>query len=115
MFRRVVDDFKNRARERRYVVKDFEWDSDRIAGAERKTHELKTELQQKYNLIVKWCQTMFGEAFSAWMHVKSVRVFIESVLRYGLPPNFVAVLADGDGSPKKVAAARGVFLRRFAH
>ena len=33
MFRRVVDDFKNRARERRYVVKDFEWDSDRIAGA----------------------------------------------------------------------------------
>jgi len=34
----------------------------------------------------------FSEAFTGWMHVKALRVFVESVLRYGLPVNFHAVL-----------------------
>lgn len=28
----------------------------------------------------------------AWTHLKSIRVFVESVLRYGLPPDFISVL-----------------------
>ena len=34
----------------------------------------------------------FSECFSAWLHVKALRVFVESVLRYGLPVNFAAFL-----------------------
>lgn len=34
----------------------------------------------------------FSEAFIAWVHIKALRVFVESVLRYGLPVNFQAVL-----------------------
>ena len=30
----------------------------------------------------------------AWAHVKAIRVFIESVLRYGLPPDFECVLIE---------------------
>ena len=30
-----------------------------------------------------------NETFSAWMHLKTLRVFCESVLRYGVPPEFV--------------------------
>ena len=30
----------------------------------------------------------FGECFTAWIHVKALRVFVESVLRFGLPVNF---------------------------
>lgn len=29
------------------------------------------------------------QVFSAWMHLCAVRVFIESILRYGLPPAFL--------------------------
>ena len=29
-----------------------------------------------------------SESFMAWIHVKALRVFVESVLRYGLPVNF---------------------------
>lgn len=42
--------------------------------------------------IIVWCRTHFAEAFSSWMHIKALRVFTESVLRYGLPVNFVAAL-----------------------
>ena len=34
----------------------------------------------------------FSECFIAWIHVKALRVFVESVLRYGLPVNFQAML-----------------------
>jgi V-type H+-transporting ATPase subunit C len=32
-------------------------------------------------MLVKWCSTMFSEAFIAWIHMKALRVFVESVLR----------------------------------
>uniref|UniRef100_A0AAX7T918 V-type proton ATPase subunit C n=1 Tax=Astatotilapia calliptera TaxID=8154 RepID=A0AAX7T918_ASTCA len=37
-------------------------------------------------------KTFINEAFIAWIHIKALRVFVESVLRYGLPVNFQAML-----------------------
>jgi hypothetical protein len=34
----------------------------------------------------------YGEAVQLWMHVKAVRTFVECVLRYGIPVNFVAAI-----------------------
>ncbi|KAF6020859.1 ATP6V1C1 [Bugula neritina] len=42
--------------------------------------------------LVRWLKVNFSESFTAWVHVKALRVFVESVLRYGLPVNFQAVL-----------------------
>ncbi|KAG0610505.1 hypothetical protein M758_7G071600, partial [Ceratodon purpureus] len=30
--------------------------------------------------------------FSAWIHLCAIRIFTESILRYGLPPAFLAVV-----------------------
>jgi V-type H+-transporting ATPase subunit C len=32
------------------------------------------------------------QAFSAWIHICAIRLFVESILRYGLPPQFLPVL-----------------------
>ncbi|KAL6996865.1 V-type proton ATPase subunit C, partial [Sarracenia purpurea var. burkii] len=41
--------------------------------------------------------------FSSWMHFCAVRVFAESILRYGLPPSFLSVvLAPSVKGEKKV-------------
>ncbi len=32
------------------------------------------------------------QAFSAWIHICAIRLFAESILRYGLPPKFLAAL-----------------------
>ena len=39
-------------------------------------------------LPFRWLKVNFGECFTAWIHVKALRVFVESVLRFGLPVNF---------------------------
>lgn len=33
-----------------------------------------------------------NETYGAWMHLKTIRVFCESVLRYGVPPEFVVAI-----------------------
>ena len=35
---------------------------------------------------------MFSEIFIAWTHLKALRTFVESVLRYALPTNFQCIL-----------------------
>jgi len=92
MFRRVVEDFKQAAREKRFTVKDFEYNEGKLEEDEAKAQQLKTDLQRKYNMLVSWCKMAFSEAFIAWIHMKALRCFVESVLRYGLPVNFYSAL-----------------------
>lgn len=33
--------------------------------------------------LVRWLKVNFSECFCAWIHVKALRVFVESVLRFG--------------------------------
>eukprot|EP00834_Sanchytrium_tribonematis_P007178 NODE_613_length_5385_cov_1.452138.p6 type:complete len:105 gc:universal NODE_613_length_5385_cov_1.452138:622-308(-) len=35
-------------------------------------------------------KSQINDAYSAWMHLKSMRIFVESVLRFGVPPEFVS-------------------------
>uniref|UniRef100_A0A3P8U518 V-type proton ATPase subunit C n=1 Tax=Amphiprion percula TaxID=161767 RepID=A0A3P8U518_AMPPE len=43
-----------------------------------------------------WLKVNFSEMFIAWVHLKALRVFVESVLRYGLPVNYQALLLQTD-------------------
>eukprot|EP01116_Phalansterium_solitarium_P002753 TRINITY_DN1298_c2_g1_i1.p1 TRINITY_DN1298_c2_g1~~TRINITY_DN1298_c2_g1_i1.p1 ORF type:complete len:386 (+),score=90.96 TRINITY_DN1298_c2_g1_i1:109-1266(+) len=91
VFRKVLDDFKNAARERKFIVREFKYDPNQSIVGDKKKLEAERE-KTKVNLI-RWCKTNFAEAFVAWVHLKAIRVFVESVLRYGLPTNFQAMLA----------------------
>lgn len=55
----------------------------------------------------------FSEAFIAWIHVKALRVFVESVLRYGLPVNFQAMLLQPN--KKTLKKLREVLHELYKH
>jgi V-type H+-transporting ATPase subunit C len=90
LFKRVVEDFKNIAREKKFFVRDFKFDKNRSSIEEKK--KMETEKDKLKRNLIRWCKTNFGETFSAWIHLKAIRIFVESVLRYGLPTNFQAML-----------------------
>jgi len=48
------------------------------------------------NELVRITKSAFADAFQAWAHLKALRVFVESVLRYGLPPEFVSAVIKVD-------------------
>lgn len=80
-------------REKRYVVReDFTYDPSQQGKAAMALEQLQVEVDNMRSGLTRWCKTHFGEAFVAWMHIKVIRVFVESVLRYGLPVDFTAVL-----------------------
>ena len=96
--------FAKTLREKRYVVReDFTFDPTQQGKAAMALEQLQVEVDNMRSGLTRWCKTHYGEAFVAWMHIKVIRVFVESVLRYGLPVDFTAVLY-------KVAAGKEVQL-----
>ncbi|GAB5584159.1 V-type proton ATPase subunit C 1 [Prionailurus iriomotensis] len=84
LFRKAVDDFRHKARENKFI-----------------------------GPLVRWLKVNFSEAFIAWIHVKALRVFVESVLRYGLPVNFQAMLLQPN--KKTMKKLREVLYELYKH
>ena len=63
-----------------------------MADLTASTESLRAEVDRLHASIVRWCKAHFAESFVAWMHLKVIRAFVESVLRYGLPVDFVTAL-----------------------
>ena len=92
LFQKVVDEFKLKARENKFIVRDFEYNEEHIAKGKNELVKLENDKKKQHQFLIRWVKINFSEAFIAWIHVKALRLFVESVLRYGLPVNFLAVL-----------------------
>jgi V-type H+-transporting ATPase subunit C len=92
LFQKVVDTFKMKCRERKYIVRDFKYDEQAMQRENEQIKALEQNKKDKFGPLVRWLKINFSEACTAWIHVKALRVFVESVLRYGLPVNFQAVI-----------------------
>jgi len=111
LFKKFVQDFANSCREKRWIVKDYVYDPNKSLKAEKKKMEAERDKLKKN--MIRWCKTNFAESFVGWVHIKAIRTFVESVLRYGLPINFQAVLL----MPKKgkQTKLRKVLSDMFSH
>ncbi|ORZ25180.1 hypothetical protein BCR42DRAFT_444979 [Absidia repens] len=91
LFQRVVDEFTHKAREDRFIVRDFTYDEDALKLQQEELDQVSSvEMEQQIELG-RLAKINFGELFASWVHLKALRVFVETVLRYGLPPDFTAV------------------------
>lgn len=96
LFKRVADDFKTAARLKGFQVKEYvpppPESVDTAVPTNMSVDQLRNSVEAKRLLLDGWCRTAYGEAFSCWLHLCVVRLFVESILRYGLPPQFQAVV-----------------------
>jgi V-type H+-transporting ATPase subunit C len=113
LFRKVVDDFKYHCRENKFVVRDFTYNEEELAQGKTEITKLATDKKKQFGPLVRWLKVNFSEAFTAWIHVKALRVFVESVLRYGLPVNFQAVLMHPN--KKSLKRLREVLNQLYQH
>lgn len=109
----AVKEFSGACSLLRFVMREYSYDSDAMESREKNLVEAKADVMKKYNGLVRWCTTMFGEAYIAWVHTKALRLFVESVLRYGLPVNFVPILIKP--KPKTYAKLRSTLSTTYAH
>eukprot|EP00271_Cylindrocystis_brebissonii_P001673 TRINITY_DN11958_c0_g1_i1.p1 TRINITY_DN11958_c0_g1~~TRINITY_DN11958_c0_g1_i1.p1 ORF type:complete len:378 (+),score=99.32 TRINITY_DN11958_c0_g1_i1:221-1354(+) len=92
LFRKVADTFKGKAREKGFQVRDFEFDPEGVTKRKEELDRLTEDSESMRSALQQWCLASYGEVFSAWMHIEVTRVFVESILRYGLPPAYQAAV-----------------------
>jgi V-type H+-transporting ATPase subunit C len=92
VFRKVVEEYKLHAREKRFAVREYEYDPKALEEERKEKEKLERDLKRQFGPLMNWLKVNFSQVFSAWLHLKALRVFSESVLRYGLPVNFLSVI-----------------------
>ncbi|VAH11726.1 unnamed protein product [Triticum turgidum subsp. durum] len=103
LFAKVVDNFKVHAREKGFQIRDFEYSPEAQESRKQELEKLLQDQEVMRTSLLQWCYASYSEVFSSWMHFSAVRVFVESILRYGLPARFLSVvLAPSTKSEKKV-------------
>ncbi|KAF9377095.1 Vacuolar ATP synthase subunit C [Podila verticillata] len=113
LFTRIVEDFTNKCREERFIVRDFKYSENAIEEQNRELKEMDASEKELWATILRLAKTNFGEVFQAWTHLKSLRVFVESVLRYGLPPDFVGFTIKP--KPKQEAKILDILTAQYGH
>lgn len=113
LFKKVVEEFKLHAREKKFIVRDFVYNEEELAAGKNEMTKLITDKKKQFGPLVRWLKVNFSEAFCALVHVKALRVFVESVLRYGLPVNFQAILIEPN--KKSVKRLRECLNQLYGH
>ncbi|XP_059209685.1 V-type proton ATPase subunit C 1-B [Centropristis striata] len=99
LFKRAVCEFKAKAQESKFTVREYSFDVEAKKQEEIRQHRARKE--EQYGVFVRWLKVNFSEIFVAWIHLKALRVFVESVLRYGLPVNYQALVLHTDKKRSK--------------
>ncbi|KAJ4461116.1 putative V-type proton ATPase subunit C 1-A [Paratrimastix pyriformis] len=92
LFKRVVAQFKTAAQQARFTVREFSFDPAALQNNKEEKKKLDALFSKQWADFLRWCRTAFAEAVLAWFHLKVVRCHAESVLRYGLPVDYRAVV-----------------------
>ena len=106
VFKKHANDFKTACREKRFTARDFVFDPEAKSRSAEEEERLKDESEEQLSSFTKWSETAFAETFIAMTHLKILRVFAESVLRYGLPVDFeVSLLQPKNKSEQRLRTA----------
>lgn len=94
IFRRKLQDFKLAVREKqpRWTVREYAQDDTETAKEKENIEQLTQHEAKAKKALITWTKAMYGETFRAFVHVKAIRAFVESCLRYGVPPDFTTAV-----------------------
>jgi len=90
VFKSHADVFKKGCRENRWTARDFEYSEDTYNNLVQQRETVDGAVQELHTKVRDLCGIAWSDAVVAWVHIKAMRVFVESVLRFGTPPQFAA-------------------------
>jgi len=96
IFRRVHDDFIQKCRENKFIVREFVYSEDEAAKQQRDLETAAVTEKELWTELLRLARTNFSESFQILVHLKVIRLFVESVLRYGLPSEYLGIIVKPD-------------------
>lgn len=104
VFKKFAESFKEAAKLKKFVVKSFKYDEQKYNDVMESRTKVEAEIIRQETFLRRMCLAAFSDIFSAFIHINILRVFCESVLRFGVPPNFASfsIRINGESKEKKV-------------
>lgn len=91
-FKKTSAEFLQKCREHKWTPRQYKYVE---GGKEQEQRELDRVAKEEATVrggALRVARTGWAESVMVWAHVMTLRVFVETVLRYGLPLEFVSVL-----------------------
>ncbi|KPM39976.1 hypothetical protein AK830_g6561 [Neonectria ditissima] len=91
-FKKYSAEFLQKCREQKWTPRQYKHVE---GGREEEQQELDRVTNEERKVCgeaLRMGRTGWSESVMVWIHVLTLRVFVEAVLRYGLPPDYVTVL-----------------------
>ncbi|EPX75285.1 V-type ATPase V1 subunit C [Schizosaccharomyces octosporus yFS286] len=92
VFKKSAEEFASKLREQRYTVRDFTFESGLRESEQNEFDDADEKQKHLRSSLLRYAKVAFSEIFQHWVHLKCLSVYVESVLRYGLPPDFSSVV-----------------------
>jgi len=71
-----------------FMAQQFEYDAEKYVENQKKMSQYQVELTNINIKIMTTSLYNFDELFQALLHLKVMRVYVDGVLRFGIPPKF---------------------------
>lgn len=102
-FKKHSAEFVQKCREKRWTPRDYQYKQGGKEEEAKETDQLAKEERRLWGEALRLGRTGYSESAMLWIHVLALRVFVETVLRYGLPLDFVCGIVQTDAKAAKRA------------
>lgn len=85
-------EFLQKCREQKWTPRQYKYVEGGREEEQRELDRVAREEKKTWGEALRIGRTGWSESVMIWLHVLALRVFVEAVLRYGLPLDYVSVL-----------------------
>lgn len=93
-FKKTSADFIHKCREKRWTPREYKYKEGGKEEEAKEASQLEQDAKKLWGEALRLGRTGYSESAMIWIHVLALRVFVETVLRYGLPLDFVCGLVQ---------------------
>lgn len=91
-FKKFSAEFVQKCREQRWTPRDYKYVEGGREEEKKEIERVSKDERKVWGEVLRLARTGWSESVMIWIHVLCLRVFVETVLRYGLPLEFVCAL-----------------------
>lgn len=91
-FKKHSPDFIHKCREQKWTPRQYTYVQGGREEEQRELDRVTNEERKVCGEALRMGRTGWSESVMVWIHVLTLRVFVEAVLRYGLPLDYVTAL-----------------------
>lgn len=107
-FKKHSADFLQKCREQKWTPRQYKYVEGGKEEEQRELDKITNEERKVCGEALRIGRTGWSESVMIWIHVLTLRVFVEAVLRYGLPLDYVTALVKVGEKDFRVNALRQI-------